>query len=311
MALISLGSSPIHYFSKSAVSSTQDLVTFQSLPAPFPVHNQIQHACVDTSGLCVAVSNSGLAATTTDFETWSSYQLPGRNSQFMKVIHANQFVAVGYMRQPDLSEQATVFTSTNAFDGFSWYALQILPNRMSCLMDVVSLPAGQLVAVGINTDTAPTQSVLTWGTLNTPWQVISLPPELQGGIYSVKYDAALNRLWLGGAGWVATGIWTQNSTTWTKTQLPLPAQPVNLIEYHAGKVTCVSRDQIFVSANLFDYDQTQLTGHAITAITVFDDQIILGTESFLNAHSAFVLNTADLSLQGVQSGVSARAFIVI
>lgn len=310
MALISLGTSPIHYFNKSAVSETVDLNTFRLLGTPFDTHNTCQHACVSNLGLYLAVSNSGLAATSSDLINWNTYDLQNRSLQFMKVTHNDQFVAVGFQKNSDLSETAQVWSSTNAFDGFSWTARFAQNSSSSVFRDVCTLSGVNLVTVGGSDHTGPVTSLLVTGTATGAWDPIPLPEDLQGGLYSVAYDLAQNRIWVGGLGWIATADWQQAQTTWTKTVLVDAPIAVQNILFVNNQVICTIRDHVFVSDNLFDYTSIPVPGHAFTAITHYNNQIILGTHSLLTEHTAFVLDTQTLSVTGLQTQVSANAFII-
>lgn len=310
MALISLGTSPIHYFNKSAVSESVNLNSFTLKGAPFNVYNTCQHACVSPGGKYLAVSNSGLAATSMDLINWNTYELEYRTRQFMKVTHNNQFVAVGFERDQNQTETARIWSSGDAFDGFSWSALTFQNTSPSVFRDITTYQDDILMVVGGSSHSKPATSLLCLGTSTSTWQYYDLPAQLQGGLYSVLYNFNLNRVWVGGLGWIATADWQGVNTQWVRTNLIDSAIPVQNIQFINEQVICTARDRIFVSNNLFDYKSVQVPGHSFSAQTFYNNQIILGTHSLLTEYTAFVLDPDTLTVNGLNTLVSANAFLV-
>lgn len=305
MVLYVLGAAAPYYFSKCGISHSSDLITWSQDQTPAVPHTHILSADRAASGLTVMSTNSGGVITTMNFQTYVSYDMDAKSSQFNKVIWNQGFVTVGFKRNSQLQEQAHIWLSGNAFDEYSWSVSYFLSDPYSAFTDVTMTSGSSLIAVGHAGGL--TQSVLATGSYAGGWNQISLPTNVQGGAWSVTSDGV--RIWMGGRGWVASALLT-NLQSWTRTNLATPHTVTHLM-HHAGTVYAVAGDHIYLSENGFDYTASRLPGRTLTATHVHDGQVVLGSHSLLTQSDLFVWNPTQSEWQPHRSQVHGYAFVSI
>jgi hypothetical protein len=249
------GSNIDRYRNTPSVRVTTNLNEFDSLPAPFDVTHTVKSVATSSTGLWAASSNSGSAAWTSNIDqAWNSYPLQQQHAQFnhLRWIN-NQFVAVGYSRSADLIESATTWTSSSAFDSSSWTArYNLLRPSSSYLNQVMSLGSNTVISVGVQLNNS-VPLLLRSNDDAATWDRITLPTSWRGALHSVAHDAVSNRVWLGGMGWIATGVWADAATSWQL--IPLTQiKPVRTLLYHQNMVVPTTLDQAWISTNGFDFD---------------------------------------------------------
>lgn len=300
-----LGAAAPYYFSKCGITRTSDLTTFESVSVPHVPHTHIQSAVRSDSGVTVMSTNSGGVITTADFSSYNVYDMDNKQIQFNKVIWNQGFVSVGFRRNSQLQEQAYIWRSGNAVDQYSWPAVYLIQDAYSAFMGVTATSGANLIAVGYAGGL--TQSVLVTGSYLDAWNLIPLPANVQGGLWSVTSDGV--RIWIGGRGWVASALLT-DLQSWTRTDLT-PAHTVTSIMHHAGQVYVVAGDHIHTSTNGFDYVSHQLPGRTLTVTHVHDDQVVMGSHSLLTQSDLFVWDAVQSVWQPRQSQVHGYAFVSI
>lgn len=258
-------------------------------------------------------SNSGGAAWTSNIDQgWNSYVIQQQRSQFNHILWINnQFVAVGFSRSGDLVEGATTWTSSNAFDSSSWTArYNLLGSSSSYLNQTASLGSNTVISVGAQLNSSM-PLLLRSNDGAATWDRITLPASWRGPLHSVAHDAVSNRVWLGGTGWIATGVWADDVTTWQVIRVA-QAKPVRTLLHHQGRVVATTLDQAWISSNGFDFDGLHQPGHSFVSSVVFEDSVILGVEGLLRTHTQFELVTSSHhhALQGSNSGTCALAMVV-
>lgn len=300
-----MGAQAINYFSKCGVTRTSDLATFQPQSTPDAPFTHVQSVARSTGGQVIMSTNAGSMITTTDFQTYSVYDLDAKSSQFQNVTWNQGFVAVGFKRDGVLQEQAHVWRSDSAFDQYSWPSAFIMQDAYSAFTNVTTVLGNQLMAVGYANGLST--SLLVSGSYAGVWDQIDLPANVHGGLWSVASDGV--RIWIGGKGWVAQAS-LSNLSSWTRTELTTRCAVTHL-EYHAGQVWAVAGDTMFTSANGYDYTATQFPGRTLTVTHVHDGGIILGSHSLLTQSDLFVWDAVTKVWQPKQSRVHAYAFVSI
>lgn len=302
--LYALGASAPHYFSKCAIAQKKP-AGWQSVPAPDLPHVHVLHATSSGTGVHLLTLNSGALATTTDFTTYVSYDLDQNQTFFHKVAWRDRFVGVGFKRNGLNQEQAHVFTSDTAFDSYSWQARFAVNDSYSAFTNISATPDQGWIAVGHAESL--TRSLFVTGTTLGTWNQITLPTNVQGGLWSVATNS--QRVWIGGQGWVATAE-IQNLSTWTRTNLSVP-HAVTHVQIVNGQVIALAGDSLFYSTNLFDYAQVQVPGRCFTSAHVHDQKVYVGSQSLLTQQDVFVWDTNQKILTGEQSLVHAQVFLTV
>lgn len=300
-----IGAQAINYYSKCGITRTSNLTSFMSSDVPDVPYTHLLSAAQNPAGLVIMSTNSGGVVTTSDFINYVSYDYQGKQAQIQKITWNQQFVAVGYLRDDQNNEQAYVWTTGNAFDEYSWQARYAVFDAYSAFTNVCTSTSNNLIAVG-HANQLQTSLFLV-GTATSSWQLIQMPPNLQGGLWSVVSDGV--RVWVGGTGWVATAL-LSNLNTWTRTDLGMH-KVISSMSVCNGVVVAVAANSLFYSTNGFDYASEQLPGRTLTQTHVYDDKVIVGSHSLLTESDLFVFDPADLSLKSVKSGVHAYAFVTV
>jgi hypothetical protein len=305
MVLYVLGAAAPFYFSKCGISRSTDLITWQQVPSPSLPHTHILSAARSASGIMIMSTNSGGMITTSDFQSYVTYDVDGKQSQFQKVIWNQGFVSVGFKRNNLLQEQAHVWRSSNAFDQYSWPASHIVQDDYSAFTDITTTAGTNLITVGHGASLS--RSLLATGSYAGAWNLINLPSHVQGGLWSVASDGV--SMWVGGRGWVASALLT-NLQSWTRTNLALPHTVTSLL-HHAGITYAAAGDTAYVSENGFDYVGHKLPGRTLTTLHVHDDQVLVGSHSLLTQHDLFVWDPITKVWQPRKSHVHGYAFVSI
>lgn len=299
-----LGASATNYFNKCGISQTDNLTDFQSLSVPDLPFTSIQCAAIHNN-LVVMSTQSGSMITTSNFQDYDTYDFNQKQNQVQKMVWNQEFVAAGFTRNVQMQEQACVWLSTNGADEYSWRAAYLVQDDYSAFTNMITTLGTQIMAVGHAQNL--TQSLMLLGSVNGTWQLIPLPAQVQGGLWSVASDGL--RIWVGGRGWIAQSS-LANLASWIRTDLPTK-KTIQHIQFVNNQVIALVGDQVYTSSNGVDYTSTHIMGRNLTVSHVHDGEIILGSHSLLTQSDLFVWNSSDQSWQPRKSQVHAQAFLSI
>lgn len=324
--IIAAGSDPLYYYSKSALSVSEDGgETWQKIThVPFDVHEHVQVLEGDSQGW-IAVSNTGRAAWASDanrLDQWHpAYVFDEPPWQILDISYSgitNSWLGVGYVKTPStLAESAVIVQTTQAVDAVSWNRRYVHPDPHSGLWDIqVDHVSGECVAVGYKQGDQP---LLVWSSDGgISWAEIALPDHIQTPLFSVS--GTLNNLYLGGRGVIFQGSvhtgFTASDVLRNHMQKPVsitfiqnsfdPNQPIQTLAWGGSGV--------FYSVNGSDYDSILVPGYTFSAGVYTGSQWILGCHSLLNQYTGFktVLKQdpdVRLELQGYHNQVHARKLL--
>ena len=323
--LYAFGGNPKRFFSVSAAASTTDGENWNTLVQPFAELGQVQ-AVTRSSNTWVALSSQNQFATSPDLQNWTAFDPENRIWLIRNVLWGNNhYLAVGMEKNlTDLTESAVVLVSYSGTES-TWYRTYSTEFDNTMLYDAALLGNNTWVVVGGEDQTQP---LMLWSQdqgLN--WTRILLPSYLNSAITSVQYDLASNTIWVGGRGWIATGIWQAASTQWSVNDAILDegvARPVTRIFYAAQRsqplVLAISGSSQFASVNGVDWTSTSWPGYRLGDVTCYYNSVLgqnviyTSTWGMLNQYTAFVgVQAADGSLThtGRNWGISAQRWFVV
>jgi hypothetical protein len=158
------------------------------------------------------------------------------------------------------------------------------------------------------------------------WHTINLPSYLNSPIYSVTYDSNTNAIWIGGRGWIATGMWQNNSTQWAVNdaiQDQNISKPVTRI-YHSDQMAspitvAVSGASIFSSINGVDWATQTYPGYVFADVISYTNSVMGETLIYasvgglLNEFTGFKgrLTSDRVTWSGFNNQIHANKFLIV
>ena len=319
MALYAFGVDPLFYHTQSAVTTSEDGITWSRLSAPFEVHEACVSAAHNTvTGDWLATSGGGSLSHTVDpTTTWQSYTMNNTFTNLRKVISNNgRFIAVGTRKDPITNQEVAVIqTSTSGEDELAWSINSLSTYDHSGLTDVFHVNGDQLMAVGYGTGMA---SPLALRSLDNgvTWSELVLTG-VTGPIWCGAVQGT--QIWLGGQGIIFTNSnWSTGNTY--SSSLPLramnKAKPITKITNVGTAVVACQSDQIWYTRTGYDWLSARVEGYTFISAALWDSTVFLGASSLLNQYSAFTTtNLATLNepvtLTGVNIGVQVFEYLAV
>lgn len=310
--LIAFGSRTQRYYTISATASTTDGAVWSMGPAPFQDLGAAMTCAVNQLGdTYVAFSNFGQASVSTNLVDWAGYDVEIKHWLITRVIWSNdRFLAVGMEKNPiTRGETATIWVSGNGLVA-TWARIWITLHPTSILFDVTSLGSSNLLAVGATNDLQ--QPLILWSQdWGSTWTPVEPTEQMNGPVHSVAHDPVTDRVWLGGRGWVATGVWNNDSTVWTVNQ-GLGVKPITTLAYARDVLVALGGNTAWVSEGGSDWSSATAPGYQLLSAVRCFDQWWIGASSLLNQHTGFVLDlTSGVELVGFNNGVAAHSWLVV
>jgi hypothetical protein len=323
--LYAFGGNPRRFFSVSAAAQTTDGITWTNLAQPFAELGQVQ-AVTRSVNTWMAVSSQNQFATSMDLQSWTAFDPENRIWLIRNVLWGNNhYLAVGMEKNlTDLTESAVVLVSYSGTES-TWYRTYSTEHENTMLYDAALLGNNSWVVVGGVNQHSP---LMLWSQdqgLN--WTQVLLPSYLNSSITSVAYHNVSNTMWVGGKGWIATGIWQDVSTQWSVNDairdsgLAVPVTRIIHADVMSQPITlAISGSSLFASVNDVDWSSTSWPGYRLGDVACFFNsvhqqyEIYTSAWGLLNQYTGFVgVQQADGSLvhTGYNNGISAQRLIVV
>lgn len=317
--LYAFGQDPRAFYSQSlgsvAVENLDGSITWSSLSQPMKVHTGLKSAASDGT-VWISVGGGYGSSSTNPAHTWLDYSIWQGWTNLTKIVHNGaEFYAVGFVKNSsNRDEQATVFTTNDGADSSVWVQQFLYPNSYSGFCDIASLGGSQLIAVGYQNGL--NNALVAFTSDGIIWQTLDLDPQLTGAIFSVSYDAVSNRIWLGGQGWIATGLWNQTATQFSISRnLRSNGKPraVTAIANNGNQVVACQASNAWFSSNGTDWYAAAQPGYNFESAAWFANKWYLGCTSTLNQYTGFVMTINGLSpsLVGFNNGVQATSLFTV
>ena len=313
--LVAFGQDPRAFYTQNLLSESANGSSWTELPKPTSVHNRLRS--VATNGISVVAVGEGVAASSVDINSsWTSYTIFSGWVNLQKVIHnGTQYYAVGFHKQWNtLVEQATVFVTDDGEDSSVWIQQYQDPNLYSGLTDIASLGGTRLVAVGYQNGMA--DPLIMFSSDGLFWQSIPVAAALQGPLFSVSYNSSTNRIWIGGQGWIATGIWNGANTSYVVSANLLnngKARSITAIANRGSEAVAVGANTVWYSTNSTDWSRLSQDGYTFVSVYSYQNKWYLGTTSTMNRYTAFVLSgvSGTAALTGLNCLVQPTSWIEV
>lgn len=314
--LYAFGLDPLSFYSQALGSVSNDGVNWTTLPKPMPPKNNLSSVATDGS-IWIGVG-PGVASSSNDpAASWYAYTVWNQWVNFRKIIyHQTLFFAAGFAKKLNLlEEQACIFSTADGSDESVWVERYQHPNSYSGFYHIESLNTNGLVAVGYqNGITLPLICTSSDGTV---WNAIAVSSNLEGPLFSASYDISSNRMWIGGQGWIASGMWNQESTEWTVSKNLYsgnkPCAITVLANNGASNVIAAGASTVWYSRNGTDWYSLDAPGYTFTSAAFYQNRWYLGCVSTLNRYTGFTLDPTldEPLLEGYHSGVQATSLLVV
>jgi hypothetical protein len=319
MALYAFGVDPLFYHTQSAVTTSEDGITWSRLSAPFEVHEGCVSAAHNAvTGDWVASNGGGSLSHTVDpTTTWQSYTMLNTFTNLRKVISNNgRFIAVGTRKDPTTNQEvAVVQTSTSGEDELAWSINSLSEYDHSGLTDVIHLGGDQLMAVGYKSGMTNYLALRSLDNGVTWSELFFLG--VSGPIWCGVVQGT--QIWLGGQGVIFTNLnWSTGGTY--RSSLPLramnKAKPITKITNVGTAVVACQSDQIWYTRTGYDWQSVRAEGYTFISAAQFESLVFLGVSSLLNQYTAFTttnLATSNepVTLTGVNIGVQVFEYLTV
>ena len=319
--LYAFGSNPLSLDSRSAATSTTDGITWIALPPQFSEVGFNTTTATDGTNWCTA-SSFGQIATSNDLTNWAAYDPEYKSWLITKIKYGNgNFVCVGHEKNGStLAETAFVAASGNGIEA-TFARTWISRGVGSTLFDLQSGGGTLWFAAGATTDfLTPILLSSSNGVLH--WTQYTLPSMIEG-LYSVGYDSTSNRIWVGGRGKIATGIWNGNSTTWvindsiTNDEKNKPITKIySCVINGVSVVIALAGSTVWYSTNSVDWHSVTQFGYVFSDVVQFNSILYFSTWGQLTQFTGFTsswnpTSTSPMTLVGYNNGVQAYSLLAI
>lgn len=320
MTLYAFGSDPSKIDSRSAVASTSDGTNWTALAPSFvePGFN----TTTATNGInWVTTSSFGQIAITDDLTNWTAYDPEDKNWLITRLQYGNgNFVCVGHEKNANtLVETAFVATSGNGVEA-TFTRTWISRGLPSTLFDLTFATGSTWFAVGSTTDlTTPILLSSTNGAQH--WDTNTIPTSI-GPLYSVAYNSATSRIWVGGKGKIATGIWDGDQTQWvindslTDNRKNKPILKIfSCVISGVTLIIALAGSTIWYSTNSVDWQSVSKVGYTFADVAYYNSKLIFSVWGPLLQYTGFTAvwtpTSPAMTLVGYNNKVQAYSLVAI
>lgn len=317
--LYAFGSNPLTIDSRSAVASTSDGKNWTMLTPSF-VEPGFNTTAATNGTSWVTTSSFGQVATSTDLTNWDAYDPEHKSWLITKMRYGNgKFICVGHEKnQSTYSETAFVATSGNGIES-TFARTWISRGLPSTLFDLTFATGSTWIAVGSTTDQI-TPILLSSSNGAQHWTT-NIPPSM-GALYSVAFDPATSRIWVGGKGKIATGIWNGDQTQWVIND----SLTDNGKNKPIGKIfSCVisgvtltialAGSTIWYSTNSVDWQSVSKVGYTFADVVYYNSTLIFSVWGPLFQYTGFTSvwtpTSTAMTLVGYNNKVQAYSLVVV
>lgn len=205
-----------------------------------------------------------------------------------------------------LAETACIYLTTDGSVASSWQPQLSSSDPYSSFCDVAALNNNTIIAVGYHQSFG--YPLVACSTDNgITWTSVTLPTTITGPIHSIACDPITENVWIGGTGWIATGKWAANNTSWTVNNTITTSsgnRAVSSLSTHTtvSGTSTVSRtvatvgNRVYYTSDNYDWGYTEVQGYILISSCYNplyaqgsgSDSWWFGTHALLNQYDAWV-----------------------
>jgi hypothetical protein len=287
------------FVSNAAVASSIDGQLWENIDSPFEIFDHGTTICTNSNNELIATSSAGKIAWSADQQTWKTGTVGVDNFAVNGTVHTNRMIAAGRRYYPVEQEGypagaeiAQIFDSTTG-EPDTWAMIFSSPHNPSGFHNIKyfanvvidnNVFANVCIAVGEKFDTP----MICWSIdLGLHYYELNAHGSFNKPFFDVEYDYS-NHVWYFATNEMIAITKTLINPQWTSSSMLDSNTAVYRLKVNStGQICAITKDSIWYSQNLENWQKFSVPGYQWRSIDWFDNKWIAGAESTLTQYTFF------------------------